>query len=77
MNVKELKEILEEIPDDYAVAFEIVRNPEFEQNCIDDILTADYDDFYEMFEWKFLKSHCMGCYTLFIKEKVVGLQIHY
>lgn len=73
MTVEELKQLLENVPNDYDVAFEIIRNPEN-----DDILkTKDTDEIHDEFEWEFVKSHCMGCYTLFNKEKVLGLQIHY
>jgi len=73
MNVKKLKELLNKIPEDYHVAFEIVRNPEDDINCKNDIIS--YEDFDR--KWEFLKSHCIGCYSLFAKEKILGLQIHY
>lgn len=76
MKVKDLKTILEDIPEDYHIAFEIIRNPEEDINCKDDILEGK-DSFNDGLEWKFVKSHCMGCHTVFHKEKVLGLQIHY
>ena len=76
MTVEDLKKLLEQIPNDYQVAFEIVRKPEEDCNCKDDILISK-DDMMGGLEWEFLKSHCMGCYTTFHKEKVLGLQIHY
>ena len=77
MNVKELKEILDKIPNDYTIAFEIVRNPEKDINCKDDILKTKDTIYDKGCVWEFLKSHCMGCYTTFKKQKVLGLQIHY
>ncbi len=75
MTVEELKQLLENIPNDYDVAFEVIRNPEADDNCKDDILISKDDEIHDGLE--FVKSHCMGCYTLFNKEKVLGLQIHY
>ncbi len=76
MIVEELKQLLENIPNDYEIAFEVIRNPEEDDNCKDDILIGK-DSFDDGLGWEFVKSHCMGCYTLFNKEKVLGLQIHY
>lgn len=77
MNVEELKKILEQIPNDYQIAFEVVRNPEDDDNCKDDILINKDNTVDDGLRWEFIKSHCMGCYTVFNKEKVLGLQIHY
>ena len=80
MKVKELLEVIQkgknEYPDflEWSVALEHVENPEEDVNCKDDIVKMKE---FGGDEWIFIKSHCMGCCTYFIKEKIFGIQIHY
>ncbi len=48
-------------------------NPKECKNCQDNIVVSKQDS--EV--WKFIKSHCMGCCTMFPDKKILGLQIHY
>ena len=82
MKIKDLIEIIDTGKKDYSdflewdIAFEQVDNPENDPYCKDDILIGknNWDD---GIDWKFIKSHSMGCCTYFIKAKTLGLQIHY
>jgi len=79
MKVKDLLENIERskqsYPDflDWDIALEHVDKPEEDINCKDDIITHIDNDI----EWKFIKSHAMGCCSYFTKEKVFGIQIHF
>lgn len=81
MKVKELLEVIQRGKKDYKdfldydVALEHISNPKKDINCKDDIIT-DYDEITHD-KWIFIKSHCMGCCTYFIKKKIFGIQIHY
>ncbi len=79
MKTKDLLKLINEGKKEYSdflewdVALEHVENPEKDINCKNDIIThLDHAGI-----WKFIKSHCMGCCTYFVKQKTLGLQIHY
>lgn len=81
MKIKELLETIEQGKLRYSdflewnVAVENFNDPEQDCNCKSDILYS-HDECCG-FSWKFVKSHSMGCCTYFIKEKVLGIQVHY
>lgn len=81
MKVKDLLETIQRGKKDYKdflewdVALEHVPNPKKDINCKDDIIKC-WDDMIQQ-NWIFIKSHCMGCCTYMIKEKIFGIQIHY
>jgi len=79
MKVKELLEGIERSKENYPdflewdIALEHVDKPEEDINCKDDIIISNQGGD----EWKFIKSHAMGCCSFFTKQKVFGIQIHY